>query len=346
MPYSAQPAAAFWKLCRDDPEFRISELFQPKFSVSSGDRIATAGSCFAQNISSYIARSGLNLLQMEPAPRGMRPEVARRFGYDLYSARYSNIYTVRQLRQLLEDAAEGRLHDTAIWEREGRFFDALRPGVEPEGLGSEDEVRAHRSDHLRRVSALLAEMDVFIFTLGLTETWEDIATGLVFPAAPGVIAGRFDPDRHRLINQRFDEVREDMQAVIARLRSIRPDLRIILSVSPVPLTATATGRHVLAATTCSKAILHAVVEDLSSSCENLDYFPAYEMIATLPFGGQSFESNLRSVAPAAVDRVMRVFFAAYGAALAGESALQSATRNDMNKAVICEEFLTDAFAPK
>lgn len=346
MPYSAQPEDAFWKLCREDPEFRISEIYRPKFTISPGDRIATAGSCFAQNISCYIARSSLNLLQVEPAPRGMRPEVARRFGYDLYSARYGNIYTARQLRQLLEDAAETCLHDTAIWDREGRYFDALRPGVEPEGLGSKDEVRAHRADHLRRVSAMAVAMDVFIFTLGLTETWEDIATGLVFPSAPGIIAGQFEPGRHRLLNLRFDEVRKDLQAVIARLRNIRPDLRIILSVSPVPLTATATGRHVLAATSYSKSVLRAVVEELTVSKSYIDYFPAYEMVSALPFGRESYEANLRLVAPEAVDRVMHVFFAAHGVALASEHAPPTTRRDDVHQAVICEDLLTEAFAPK
>lgn len=35
-----------------------------------------------------------------------------------------------------------------IWERDGRFFDALRPGVEPGELDSAAVVRAHRAQHL------------------------------------------------------------------------------------------------------------------------------------------------------------------------------------------------------
>ena len=157
MPYSHLPATAYWKLCRDDPGFRVSEIYAPKFVIEPGQKVGTAGSCFAQNISRYLQRSPLSFHQGEAAPRGMPDAVARRFGYGLYSARYGNIYTARQLRQLLADARDGTVHEAAIWEREGRFFDALRPGVEPEGLASANEVRAHRLDHLRAVKALMRE---------------------------------------------------------------------------------------------------------------------------------------------------------------------------------------------
>jgi len=350
MPYSNLPPSAFWKLCRDDPEFRASEMWQPKFRVAPGDKVATAGSCFAQNISRYLGRSSLTMLQAEPAPRGMDDAVARRFGYGLYSARYGNIYTARQLRQLVEDALAERLHDAAVWQREGRYFDALRPGVEPEGLDSVGEVMAHRKDHLRRVGEMIGAMDVLIFTLGLTETWEDTATGLVFPSAPGVIVGAYDPDRHQFRNQGFGEVMADLQAAIALLRKTRPGLRVVLTVSPVPLTATASGGHVLAATTYSKSVLRAVAGELAAADEGVDYFPAYELVAGQPFAGESYADNLRSVSDAAVERVMRVFFAAQGAELAEVPDVPRETprarRRARREAEICEDILLEAFAPK
>jgi hypothetical protein len=42
-------------------------------------------------------------------------------------------------------------------------------------------------------------------------------------------------------------VHRDLLAAIAVARAANPDLRILLTVSPVPLTATATGEHVLSA---------------------------------------------------------------------------------------------------
>lgn len=348
MPYSQLDPHAFWRLCREDPAFLIQKIWSPRFAITPQDRIATAGSCFAQNIARYLRRSNLTYFEAEPTPRKMPEAVARRFGYGLYSARYGNIYTARQLRQLVQDAVAGTLREEAIWNRDGRFFDALRPGVEPEGLASAEEVRLQRRDHLRHVAAMMAQMDVFVFTLGLTETWEDRETGTVFPTAPGVVAGQFDPARHRFRNQGFAEVLEDLRAAIALLRKARPGLRVLLTVSPVPLTATASGGHVLSATTYSKSVLRAVAGEVAGADADVDYFPSYEIVTGLPFAAESYAQNLRSVSDAAVDRVMGVFFAALGADLEAAAKVPNApqgspvTRDDE----ICEEALLEAFAPQ
>ncbi|HCQ65784.1 MAG TPA: GSCFA family protein, partial [Rhodobacteraceae bacterium] len=241
MPYSDLPPHAFWRLCRDDSQFRVSDIYRPKFRLSPGMKVATAGSCFAQNIGTYVRTSRLRLVDTEPAPKGMAPETAARFGFGLFSARYGNVYTARQLRQLLQDAWSGSVHDSAIWQRDGRFFDGLRPNTEPEGLGSAAEVRTHRLEHLRRVRQVFDETDVFIFTLGLTEAWVDRRTEVVFPTAPGVAAGTFDPQVHAFANFGMAETFEDLAASLDILRAAKPALKVILTVSPVPLTATASG---------------------------------------------------------------------------------------------------------
>ena len=71
MPYSDLPPHAFWKLCRDAGDFRVGEIYEPKFALEPGMKLATAGSCFAQNIGRYIRASDLELVDVEPAPRAM-----------------------------------------------------------------------------------------------------------------------------------------------------------------------------------------------------------------------------------------------------------------------------------
>ncbi|MEL7100022.1 MAG: GSCFA domain-containing protein [Pseudomonadota bacterium] len=351
MPYSAQPPSAFWKNCRQSDDFLSGDLFRPKRQLVGGDRIATAGSCFAQNIGGYIRRSSLKLVDTEPSPEEMPEDVARRFGYGLFSARYGNVYTARQLRQLLSDCVTGAVHKAAIWKGPGgAVFDGLRPGTEPEGYGSIDELIAHRREHLTRVRAIFAEADVFIFTLGLTEAWQHADTGLVFPTAPGVIAGAFEPARHRFANFTFSDVLEDMETALSLMREFAPDLQVILTVSPVPLTATATPDHVLSATTYSKSVLRAVAGQLAQTYDHVDYFPSYEMITAAPFAHASYAGNLRSVRADAVARVMSVFFGAYDVLDPPEAApvapvlLPEDAEGDATDALICEEMLLDAFA--
>ena len=350
MPYTNLPPKAFWKSCRETADFRMAELHTPAFPLPAGTKIATAGSCFAQNARPWFEASGLDYLDMEPASPIMPPAVARRFGYGLYSARYGNIYTARQLRLLVEDCMDDRTDPNAVWERDGRWFDALRPGVEPEGREAVAEVLLHRRAHLRLVRRLFNLTDVFIFTLGLTEAWEDAASGNAYPLVPGVIAGQFDPERHRFVNYGFSEVKTDLKAAIDLLRVRNPGLKVILTVSPVPLTATASGGHVLAATTYSKSVLRAVAGELAAEDPAVDYFPAFEIVAGIPFGPERYRSNMRDVTDAAIADVMQVFFGSYGLAVpdlpvpSAAQAIPGLTDDDAGDRAICEDALLDAFA--
>lgn len=313
-------------------------------------RLATAGSCFAQNIARYVRASAMDLVDVEPAPTLMPEQVARRHGYGLFSARYGNIYTARQLRQLLEDARDGALHEAALWQRGDRWIDALRPNVEPDGFATQETLCAFRLDHLRRVRSLFDKLDVFVFTLGLTECWADRASGRVFPSVPGVLGGVFDPDSHMFVNQSFAEVHEDLTEAIALMRVWAPRLKVLLTVSPVPLTATASGQHVLRANTYSKSVLRAVAEEVAALDARVDYVPSYEIITGIPFQSRFYNDNLRTVTAEGVRTVMSVFFGAHpdlGDVPRPETEVIPAMVPDGEEVTdICEEALLEAFATK
>lgn len=351
MPYTDQPLRAFWKYCRETSDFNIAELYQPKVTLKPGQRLAAAGSCFAQNIGRYVRQSNLEFVDVEPAPANMPEAVAKRFGYGLYSARYGNIYTVRQLHQLLQDALNERIHPCAIWQRQGRYFDALRPACEPDGFSSETELRVHRLDHLRRVRTVFEKADAFVFTLGLTEAWTDRETGVAYPTAPGVIAGRFDPAAHEFVNFATHETSEDLALAISLIRQLAPELPILLTVSPVPLVATASGRHVLQATTYSKAVLRCVAEECANSDPLVDYVPSYEIITGTPFMSKFYDDNLRTVTAEGVQAVMSVFFAAHGLPLPSPASASTAgtpafSAEQAEDDAYCEEALLEAFADR
>lgn len=83
---------------------------------------------------------------------------------------------------------------------------------------------------------------------------------------------------------------------------------MILTVSPVPLVATAEGGHVLSATTYSKSVLRAAAEQGVRGAERENYFPAYEII-TRPQAPKGYVEDDRSaVSPSGIDAVMSTFF--------------------------------------
>jgi hypothetical protein len=79
----------------------------------------------------------------------------------------------------------------------------------------------------------------------------------------------------------------------------------------VPLVATIEPRHVVQATTYSKSVLRVVAETLRCRYDAVDYFAAYELIATPFAGGNHYADDRRDVTPAAVDRAMRAFFTSF-----------------------------------
>jgi hypothetical protein len=99
----------------------------------------------------------------------------------------------------------------------------------------------------------------------------------------------------------------DLDAFLIELRAVNPRVRLVLTVSPVPLAATAEPRHVWTATTLSKAVLRVAAEEIARR-PGVVYFPAYEVVTAPAARGAYFADDLRSVTPAGVDHVMRLFF--------------------------------------
>ncbi|WP_270728974.1 GSCFA domain-containing protein [Shimia sp. Alg240-R146] len=346
-PYEDVPTRGFWRsgVAQQDP-LAIDGLYRRKFRISRRDAIATAGSCFAQHIARHLRARKFNVLQYEPAPRGMSAELARKYGFGIYTCRYGNIYTAAQMLQLAREAFGVAEPVDRVWQRDGRFFDAQRPNVEPGGFETAEQVLRARSGHLASVKRMLLEMDVFVFTFGLTETWAHKESGTVFPTAPGTIAGSYDANVYEFQNHRHGRVLSDFVKLKKLLRSERDKpLKTIVTVSPVPLTATASAQHVLAASTYSKSVLRGVAGELFETYRDVDYFPSYELITAPATRGMFFEPNLRSVTDTGVNTAMGAFLEQHdpkGGKSKAKPEIDSVSQGD-NGDVVCEEVLLEAF---
>jgi hypothetical protein len=223
-----------------------------------------------------------------------------------FSARYGNIYTTRQALQML-DRANGWETADDVWERNGRYFDAFRPHARAGGFATIEELRDARIAHLQAVKRVFTESDVVVFTLGLTEAWMSTMDGAVYQTAPGVIAGSQDNSRHVFQNFSYPEVLSDLLNWCQRVREMNSSVRILLTVSPVPLNATYMPRNVWTSTTYSKAVLRAVAGDVATELSYVDYFPSYEIVTSPQAHGKYFEDDLREVTSVGVKHVMRVF---------------------------------------
>lgn len=349
-PYSLLPDSAFWRKAVAGPApGDLDPVTAAPFKIARADRVATAGSCFAQHLARRLQQSGFTYHVTEPGYPRMGAALATKYNYGTFSARFGNVYTTRQLRQLFARATGEFIPQEPLWQDGAHWRDPFRPLIQPEGFETKQEAELDQAQHLGAVRRMMETLDVFIFTLGLTEAWVCKADGAVLPVCPGCGAGTFDPTKYEFRNFEIDEVTTDLISALEHLRRVNPRCRIVLTVSPVPLVATYSGNHVLPATVYSKSLLRVAADRASRALENCAYFPSYEIITAPSSRGEYFADDLRDVTEAGVDHVMRVFFRHFAAEppveiaatipKTSEQASRSVTprvRNVLD--VVCEEY--------
>jgi hypothetical protein len=291
------------------PMAEVDPVVRFPLKITPDQPVMTAGSCFAQHISRHLRQAQFNYLVTEPGHVVLPEDVREEFNYGVFTARFGNIYTSRQLEQLFRRAYGTFVPAEGAWTRpDGRLADPFRPTVQPGGFVTREELDADRRQHLAAVRRAFESLDVFVFTLGLTECWQSAEDGSALPLAPGVAGGVYDPGRYECLNLGVEDVVDDMTRFIGALRSVNSASSVVLTVSPVPLNATAFDRHVVVSSTYSKAVLRVAAERLATVLDRVHYFPAYEIITAPSARGLYFGEDCRTITAAGVDHVMSLFF--------------------------------------
>lgn len=103
------------------------------------------------------------------------------------------------------------------------------------------------------------------------------------------------PDRFELRILDLLSLRSAMEELLALLRSnCPPELRILITVSPVPLNATFRNADVITANMYSKSVLRVLAEELYLQHRDVDYFPSYESVM-LSHRDRAFLDDFRHV---------------------------------------------------
>jgi hypothetical protein len=256
----------------------------------------------------YLESVGIKYLRTETIP-SIFSSLGENLGYGNFTAAYGNIYTSRQLRQLYDRATGLFKPSEDRWLIGGEVIDPFRPGLRFPAK-SEDEFEFIQQSHFAAIRKAFESADVFVFTLGLTEAWINKIDGSTYPTCPGTIAGTFDSEKYEFKNFTAQEIIEDLKYFIDSVRIKNPKLKFIITVSPVPLVATATNNHVLVASTYSKSVLRVAAEAVTKMNSNVYYFPAYEIITGPQAPDSYFEKDKRNVSKIGVDEVMNALLKA------------------------------------
>ncbi|HEX8232002.1 MAG TPA: GSCFA domain-containing protein [Caulobacteraceae bacterium] len=250
---------------------RVEPIAKPEFEVpfrmEPGQKVFTIGSCFARNVEGELQKRGFNLPVRElfrtPAFEGVDLGIINNYGTPSI---YNEIAWAF-------DEEPYRPEEHLLEVMPGKFADIhLSPARKPEPW----DVVLSRRQSIREAYRLAAECNVTIMTLGLAELWFDTKTGYYLNVAPRPGMTRDEPNRFQLHALSYGDAYGYLERALGILHRHAPEMKIILTVSPVPLMATHRPMDVLVANTYSKSLLRAVAEEAVTRHDFVTYFPSYE----------------------------------------------------------------------
>jgi len=300
-PYTLAQSYHFWssgvkKPFTENQNLDLNNLLE---LIRAETIVCAAGSCFSQNIGKELLARDYEFL------------VSKFSQGRIESFGLGNVYTTQQLEQWLEFCLSNRTwtKDTFFTDKEHLISDYLIPHLSP--VNSESELNKRRNSIKKEFISTLEKADLFIFTCGLTEQWET-QTGEALAVCPGTIFGEFDESSHLFRNLTTSEVLNNLTSIERLIAQVNPSIKLLYTVSPVPLTATAEKEHVLLSNNFSKSKLRAAIGEHVAKSEKSSYFGSYELMVSNTAGDWRYKENLRSVSRAGINFVMRHSFNEHG----------------------------------
>lgn len=255
--------------------------------IGAETRVATIGSCFASELASMMGKVGI--------VGGMHPG--------------GLFYSTATIRQELERLAGGwpERATEPTWLVDGGFVDPFRDysTTHPD----EATLLAERAAADAAADALFRGANVVVATLGLIETFRNLATGNTYRQIP-------HPTVYPTLGAAFHRLSvADMLDDLERIRTVVHDslgATLILTTSPVPLHTTFTALDVRVANMESKSRIRAAVSEFVERHPDVRYFHSYEMVVTAERQSDFFREDGRHVHRHAVRYIVSEFLRLFG----------------------------------
>lgn len=245
-------------------------------AITPATQITAFGSCFAVNIGNWLSRRNFRILNKDAASKAYVVQMGEGF------------VTSYSILQQFQWAFEGTTPAVDLWH-----------GYDAKAFGYDEAVRA---ETLR----LFNETDFFILTFGLSEVWYDKPTGEVFWRA--IPRDRFDPERHGFRMVTPEENHANIKAIVDLIAKHRPEAKVLMTLSPIPLVATFRPVPCMSANAISKASLRLAIDRLMPE-GSLDgrafYWPSYEIV--MDGFLRKWEPDRRHVKRPILDFIMTLF---------------------------------------
>src|SRR5579871_1593880 len=156
------------------------------------------------------------------------------------------------------------------WLSDAPIDDAIRDRIVellPPGWSKEDTLQ------------IIKNSDVFILTLGVAAAFFDRTTGDFVLPRPSALNSRALAEKYRFRTASVKENVDNVLYLINFVRNVRPDIKIVVTVSPVPLLASFEYESAVQADCLSKSTMRLVAHEVvnNSNIPNILYWPSFEV---------------------------------------------------------------------
>ena len=215
-------------------------------SVSHADQILLMGSCFAENMGNFL-REGKFQVDMNP------------FGI---------LYNPLSIGAAWKEIRNGKVYEESdLFFYKGLWHSSMHHG----SFSAESPclVLQHINDRLQQAHERVQRLDWLMLTFGTAYVYEQKDTGKVVANCHKLPEKQFT---RRLLS--VDEIVAEYQALIADLTALRPQARLLFTVSPIRH-----QRDGMHANQLSKATLLLAIDRLQQLFPGrVCYFPSYEIV--------------------------------------------------------------------
>lgn len=246
----------------------------PRFRY--GDGLLLWGSCFSQEIGALLSRDRFRIVQ------------------NPFGIVYNPLVMARQITRLLTGgpmAAEELHFDGELWHSPWHHGSFSRP--------DRDEALTHINETLAAARAHLLTSTHLVLTLGHTQIFTDKQTGIPVANCHKRPASDFQESQLRL-----EHLLPAWEALLAELWSHCPEIRIVVTVSPVRYLRNGAIAH-----SRSKATLHLLAERLEEA--GAAYFPSWEIMQDELRDYRYYAPDLIHPSPVATEIIYQRFLQAW-----------------------------------
>jgi hypothetical protein len=278
----------------------------PKFKLRRDDKFYAIGSCFARGIESSLTGHKIIVESAAPEFAELQPANKELSGLG-FTNKYNTYSILNELRWALDPDAVFP-QESIVQVTKTTWYD---PHTNPSLALADLAETLERRAMMQAVTKRIKHCRAVIVTLGLAEVWRDVKADVFVNRTPIPSLFKTQPGRYEFHLTSFAENWANLEAIYALLTQYgHPDVRIVVTVSPVPLMNTFSTMDIVVANTWAKSLLRAVAQEWATAHPNVDYFPSYEIVQSSDRAAV-WERDLRHVKGAGAHHIMELFVRNY-----------------------------------